>query len=125
MALLLGKKWPRLILTVYLVPAVMGMFTFAEIEPLCSDDFWEAQTEELGGLCAVIDHVVDCLSENVIILGKARGQSPSSLYAGSLRIMMFLGAKDAQTAFSQSFLRIIEKADYFNIKNAILLKLRI
>jgi hypothetical protein len=106
----------------------MGMFTFAEIEPLCSDDFWEAETEELGRFCALLDHTADCLSENVIILGKARGYSLSSLYNISLRIlriMMFFGGKDAETVFSQSFLRVIEKTDYLNIKSAIPLKLRI
>jgi hypothetical protein len=125
MALFLEKKWPRLFLAAYLVLAVMGIFTFAEIEPLHSDDFWKAQTGESGGFFALIDHTTDCLSENVIIQGKARGYSLSSLHNGSLRILTSLGTKDAKTVFAQSFLRVIEKTNYGNIKNTILLKLRI
>jgi hypothetical protein len=125
MALLLGKKWSRLILAAYLVLAVMGIFTFSVIEHLHSDDFWKAKTGGSGGFFALIDHTTDCLSENVIILGKARGHSFSPLQNSSLRIMMSPGAKDAKTVFSQSFLRIIEKTNYLNTKNTILLKLRI
>jgi hypothetical protein len=125
MVLLFGGKWPRLILAAYLVFAVMGIFTFAVMEPLDFDDFWKAETEESGGFFTLIDYTADCLSENVIIPGKARGHSLSSLHNSSLRIMMSPGAKDAETVFSQSFLRIIERADYLNIKNTILLKLRI
>jgi hypothetical protein len=125
MALLLGKKRLRLILTAYLVLAVMGIFTLAVIEPFQSDDFWKAKAGESGGFFTLIDHTTDCLSENVIILGKARGHSFSPLHKGSPRITMSLGAKDAKTVFSQSFLRVIEKTNYLNLKNTILLKLRI
>jgi hypothetical protein len=125
MALPFGKKWPRLILAAYLVLAVMGIFTFAVIEPFYFDDFGKAAAGESGGFFALIDHTTDCLSETAIIQGKAKGHSSSSLHNSSLRGMMSLGAKDAQTVFSQSFLRVIEKANYLNIKNAILLKLRI
>ncbi|MDR2738800.1 MAG: hypothetical protein LBB68_03090 [Treponema sp.] len=123
MALLLGKKWFCLILMAYFVLAVIEIFTFAVIGPLQSDDFWKAKMGGAGGFFTLIDHTTDCLSENAIIQGKANGHSFSSLHNSSLRITISPGAKDARTVFSQSFLRVIEKAKYLNIKNTILLKL--
>jgi hypothetical protein len=99
MVLLLGKKWLRLILAAYLVLAVMGIFTFAVIDPLQSDGFWKAKTGGSGGFFTLIDHTTDCLSENAIVLGKAKGHSFSSLHNSSLRITMFPGAKDAKIVF--------------------------
>jgi hypothetical protein len=125
MALLLGEKRPPLILTAYLALAVIGIFTFVVIEPFHADDFWNANTERSDGVFTLIDYTTDCLSENVVILGKAGGYSFSPLHNSSLRTMMSLGAKDAKTIFSLSFLRIIEKTNYLNIRNTILLKLRI
>jgi hypothetical protein len=103
MALLLEKKWLRFILAAYLVLAVMGVFTFAMIEPLQFDDFWKGKTGGSGGFFTLIDHTTDCLSENVIILGKARGHSFSSLHNSSLRITMSQGQKMPKLFFLNHF----------------------
>jgi hypothetical protein len=124
MALFLEKKWPGLALGVYLAFAIMGIFTFAAVEPLRSGDFWEAKSG-LGEFSAPIDHTVDYLAENTIVMGKARGNSFSPVRNAPPRILMPLGTKDAGAVLSLSLLRTIEKTSCLNIKDTLHLKLRI
>jgi hypothetical protein len=124
MALVLGRKWLRLILAAYLAVAVLGIFTFIATEPLRSIDFWGDKPVS-GGFFTPIDLSIDCLAEGTTIMSKARGHSFSPLRAGALRMAAPPGAQYTGTVPVQSSFRAIETVNHRTIKNAILLKLRI
>ncbi|MFP3041511.1 hypothetical protein LQZ19_06770 [Treponema primitia] len=124
MVLFLGKKWPSLVLGTYLTFAIMGIFTFAAVDTLRSGDFCEAKSG-LGEFSALVDHTVDCLAEDTIVISKSRGNSFFQLRNVSLRVLMPLGTKDARAVLSLSLLKALEKTRCLNIKDTLHLKLRI
>jgi hypothetical protein len=123
MVLFLGKKWPCLVLAAYLVVAIMGIFTFMEIEPLRSINSLEEEPIS-GGFLAPIDHFIDCLTEGVTITNKTGGYSFFSLRSGYMRILPLFGIKNPGGFLSGPSLRALENVQYLNMKNTILLKLR-
>jgi hypothetical protein len=123
MLLFPGKKRTRLILPACLVVVMMWAFTFAATDHLRVDDFGE--TPVPGGFFSPVDYTIDCLAEDGTVISKARGHSLSSLRNSSLRIVTPLGLQNIGVFCSQFPLKIIERTNCRDIKNTILLKLRI
>lgn len=124
MGLFLEKKWPHLILAAYLAFAIMGIFTFAAVEPLRSVDFLEGGNSS-GVSITQQDLSADAPIEGEPVITNGRGHSFSSLRTGSLRTLLSLGTRDAGSVVAQTPLRVIEKINHSTIKSTILLKLRI
>jgi hypothetical protein len=122
--LFLKGKWPHLILAAYLALAIMGIFTFAALEPLRSVDFWEDEFAS-GRSALQQDLSADTPVEGEPVIRNGRGYSFSPLRNGSLRTVMPLGARDAGSLIAQLPLKAIEKINLRSIKNTIHLKLRI
>ena len=124
MVLFRGKQWPRLALAAYLAAAIMGTaaFTVAEIY-----DF--GQLGENGpvskGSFRSINHTIDWLAESTTTIGRAKGQGYSPARNGTPHTFMFFGPQNAGLSPVQLSLHAINKTPCSNIKNAILLKLRI
>jgi hypothetical protein len=123
MMLFRAKKWTRLVLPAYLAIALTGAFAFAAADQLRPGDFGRGPRPGVSFLQA--DLALDCLAESEAVIGKAGGHSLSPLRNGSLRIVLPLGPQAVGAFCSQASLKIIEKAHYRDIKNTILLKLRI
>jgi hypothetical protein len=124
MVLFPEKKQPRLILAALLVLAMMGTFTFAEVEFFRFGDF-EDNGPISGGFFSPADYTIDCLAAAGALISKARGYSFPPLRNASLRSVAALGTQNAGIALSRLSLKTIENTHRFNIKSAILLKLRI
>ncbi|MDR2178318.1 MAG: hypothetical protein LBP20_09820 [Treponema sp.] len=117
------KKWLCHILVAGLVPAVMGMFAFSIAENF--DLFYFAQNPAVpDGVFSSLEHDIDWLIEDTVIISGVNGRSRSSPHGGSVRIFMPPGIQSAGTFLVQPPLAAGQK-QYFNIKPAILLKLRI
>jgi hypothetical protein len=123
MGLFSAKKWSPLILTVYLFFIIMGLFTFAAVDPLRSVNLSEDETT--SGISVQQDLSADTPVESEPAIGKARNYSFSPLRNGSLRTIMPMGSRDAGSVPAQISLKAIEKINTFTIKNTIHLKLRI
>jgi hypothetical protein len=124
MGLFSKKKWLRLVLAASLTIATMGIFTFIAVEPLRAIDFLEDRPVS-GGFFMPIDYTIDCLAEGITITNKGRGYPFSPLRNGHLRILTLVGIKNTGSVLDQFSLTVIEKINHRNIKNTILLKLRI
>ncbi|GHV57306.1 hypothetical protein AGMMS49579_22980 [Spirochaetia bacterium] len=124
MVLFLEGKWPRLILAAYLAIAIMGLFTFAAAGPLRSLDSWDNDPFSESFFTS-IDLAIDCLAEGETIMSRAGRYSFSPLRTGFLRLLMLNAPQNAGSVLAQSSLKAIEKVNYLDIKNTILLKLRI
>jgi hypothetical protein len=124
MGLLSVRKWSPLILTVYLAFMLMGIFTFAAVEPLRSVNLSEDETT--SGVSVIQQNLsADTPIESEPAIGKARSYSFSPLRNGSPRTIMPMGSRDTGSVPAQVSLKAIEKINTFTIKNTIHLKLRI
>jgi hypothetical protein len=125
MGLVLGKKWPCLFLAAFLIFAIMGLFTVTAAEPLRSVGLWGDESTS-GGSVIQQDLGTDTPVEGEPVISNARGYSFSPLRNGGLRTFMLTGMlKNDSFVLAQSSLKAGEKAQYLNLKNTILLKLRI
>jgi hypothetical protein len=124
MGLFLEKKWPRLILAAYLACAIMGMFTFAAVEPFRSADLWE---DGITSGVSLIQHDLsaDTSIEGEPVITNGRGYSFSPPRNGSPRTVMLPGTRDTGSVIAYPSLQVIEKINRLTVKNSILLKLRI
>jgi hypothetical protein len=123
MVFFLEKKWPRLILAACLAFATLGVFTFAELEPLRSVHFQEDNPVS-GGFFIPVDFSLDCLAEGETIISKARGYSFSPVRNGALRVLTFPGIQNTGSVPAESPLSKNERTTYLYIKNTIPLKFR-
>jgi hypothetical protein len=124
MLLVRKKKWNWFILAGYFFIAIPGTFSFSIVEPFRYLDTLEDNQVSSGSFNS-INIPIDYLGENAIIIGKARGYSFSPLGNGIMRIVLSLKTQNTGAVLSQSSLKTIEDSKYLNIKNTILLKLRI
>jgi hypothetical protein len=124
MVLFPEKKRSHLILVAILILAVTGTFTFAEVEFFRSGDF-ENNGPISGGFFSPSDYSIDCLAAGGALISRARGHSFSPLRNASLRSAIALGTQNAGIVLSHLSLKAIKNTNHFNIKSAILLKLRI
>ncbi|MDR2096309.1 MAG: hypothetical protein LBP76_12460 [Treponema sp.] len=122
MILLPEKKWPCLILAAYLALVIVGMYTLLEVQAHYFDDFTE---NGLDNFFTIRDYTIDCQAEDSRVISKAGGYSSSPLGNGSQRITALSGMYHAGITFFHSAFKTIINIDYSNIKNNILLKLRI
>ncbi|MDR1863063.1 MAG: hypothetical protein LBQ67_03985 [Treponema sp.] len=122
MVLSWGKKRPCLILVVYMVIAMIGIFTFSSLEPFHStqlrddkpltDSFFES-----------LDY--DFLAANITFIGRGKGDLPSPLRGAFLRTIMPVAMQNDKALSFQHAIKNNEGTHHLRIKNAILLKLRI
>ncbi|MDR2176680.1 MAG: hypothetical protein LBP20_01395 [Treponema sp.] len=123
MVLLFGKKWPCYILAAHLTLAMMGTFTFSIVENL--DTFSLMNKAASGGFFTLQDCSIDWLIEDTAVISRASEYSSFSLRGGIVRVLMALGIQSAGAFLVQSAVRTTGRAQYPNIKNTILVKLRI
>jgi hypothetical protein len=114
------KKWPRLMLAVYLIFATMGMYTFVEAAACHFDGFAEITRDNFF---ASIDQAIDCQAEASPGISRTGRYSFSPLRNGSLRITVLPETHHGGAVFFSSF-KTITKINRGNIKNSIPLKLR-
>jgi hypothetical protein len=119
-----GKKWPRFVLAVYLVIAIMGTCAFLAAETLDLDE-WESGRPLSDSFVTSMDHAVDWLAVEPNTISRAKGQPPSPMRNGASRIFMSLEPQHAGISLVRSSQRAIINIHCLNIKNTILLKLRI
>jgi hypothetical protein len=112
------------VLTAYLAFAVVGTFTFVAAEPLLEENF-SVHEPVLGGFFTPVDHLMDCVVGSGAVIDRAGGYSFSPVRNGSLRIAVTLSTQNAKIAFSHLSLKTNRNTNHLNIKNTILLKLRI
>ena len=121
MARFIGRNWVCLIVTSYLVLAVMGTFTFSMNITFCFDVL-DGNLPGSGGFFTSINHAIDCLAENTITTGKAN-RAGSSRHSGDITcIPVNINAGTYLTGSS------LHTADDYHIpilKNAIQINLRI
>ena len=104
--------------------AVMGTCAFSAAEILSFDE-WESGRPLSGSSFTSMDHAVDWLAVEPNTISRAKGQPPSPMRNGASRIFMPLEPQHAGISLVRSYLKAIINIHCLNIKNAILLKLRI
>jgi hypothetical protein len=124
MAFFSKKKRLFFILASCLALAVTGTSTFAVMEPLLSGEF-SACAPISDASFTPINGFFDCVLGGGAVIDRAGERSFSPMRDGSLRVSIALGAQNGGSAFSRLSLKTIEKTNPPNIKNTILLKLRI
>ncbi|MDR1219243.1 MAG: hypothetical protein LBK73_06480 [Treponema sp.] len=124
MALLFGKKCANCILAAHLILVIMGTFAFSVADNFDFSEFEENQTMS-SGFFTPTEYTVDWLIENTTMIGKADRHSPSPLRNGTVRTSAPPGVQNAGIFLVQSPLKTIEKTQCPNIRDTILLKLRI
>jgi hypothetical protein len=100
----------------------MGTFAFSAADNF---EFEENQTASSGFFAPTECTTVDWLIENTTVIGKAGRHSPSPLRNGTLRTLVLSGIQNAGIFLVQSPLKTIKKTQCPNMRDAILLKLRI
>lgn len=108
----------------HLVFAIMGTFAFSMADTFDFSEFEENQTVS-GGFLTSIEYAVDWLIEDTTKIGRADRYSSSPLRNGTARTSTPPGIQNAGIFSLQSSLKAIKKVQYPNIRDAILLKLRI
>jgi hypothetical protein len=120
---LTGKRWPRCALAGYLVLVIMGMLAFSMAESLDTSES-EVRRAVSGGFLAPTEITADWLAEGTAIISKAEEYS-SPVCGGTVRIYAPSGVQNAGMLLVQSSLNAIKKTQYPDIRNTIILKLRI
>lgn len=123
MALILEKKWPHLILAVYLALATTGMFTFMSVDAL-SDDF-TGNSSVKGTFFIPLDYTIDGLAPDVKISSKIKDNAFRSLRYNVFRMAPPMHTLNASADFLHTIIKSITKTTFHTIKSTILLKLRI
>ena len=121
MARFIGRNWVCLILTSYLVLAVMGAFTFSKDITFCFDTL-DGNLPGSGGFFTSINHTIDCLAENTIATGKAN-RAGSSRYFGDITCIP--ADINAGTYLTGSTLQAADDYHIPILKNAVQINLRI
>jgi hypothetical protein len=114
------KKWLSYAAAVYLVLATMGMFTFMSLDAPCFEDPTGKLTDTSANFTAAT-YPVECLAA----AGAAKDRPFSPLRHRSLREGTPVSVFTAGAGLLYTTVRLITKAAVHNIKNTILLKLRI
>jgi hypothetical protein len=122
---LFGEKRPRRILAGYLVLGIMGALTFSSMTEFLDLSEIEVKRAVSDGLLAPTEITIDWLSESAAIISKDEGYSSSSLRARTLRVSALPSIQNTGILIVRSTLKTIKKTQYPDIKNSILLKLRI
>jgi hypothetical protein len=120
---LFGEKRLRCVLAGYLVLVILGTFAFSMAETFDSSEF-EIKRAVSGGFLAPTEIAVDWLAEGTAIISKAEEYS-SPLRNGTLRTSAPSGVQNTGALLVQSSLNAIKKTQHPDIKNTIILKLRI
>jgi hypothetical protein len=119
----LQKRLPRF--SLLLAVSIMGAFTFAAIEPLRAANF---ELENFGSNTIVSSQFYDFTqypAEEPTLVSKAGNNQFSPLRTGIQRFSSLPGSFLPEDTLSNSLLNISIKTQYTNLKNNILLKLRI
>jgi hypothetical protein len=114
------RKWLCYAAAAYLALATMGMFTFISLDAPCFEDFAGKMTDK-SVLLTAVTHPVECLVTISAI--KDRPFSPLRHYP--LRMVIPVSAFTAGAGLLYAAVRFITRTAVHNIKNTILLKLRI
>jgi hypothetical protein len=116
----LVRKWLFYAAAVYLALATMGMLMFMSLDAPYFEDLAGKMTDKSAFLTAVIQPI-----ECPAIISTTRGNPLSLSHHGLLRMVMPLNSFAARAGLLYAAIRFITKAAVHNIKNTILLKLRI
>jgi hypothetical protein len=114
------RKWFFYAAAAYLALATMGMFTFISLDTPYFEDLAGNMTDKSVFLTAVT-HPTECIAT----ISTIKNRSFSSLRHNPFRMVMPVSAFIAGAGLLYAAIRLITKAAVHNIKNTILLKLRI
>jgi hypothetical protein len=112
----------RPLLTVYLIIALLAVFLFAAVEPIRSLEFEKPEPIGLSYTSPIISISYLAVLPNT---SQNAGESASSLRAGALRFLILFGMYAIIAAFFKSLSLEKTQANPADVKNSILLKLRI
>jgi hypothetical protein len=122
-ALLSRKKGSLSVLAVYLALAVTGTVTFGLSDSFDTDIFEQSALISEGFFTS--DYALDYLAEGTGVLSKAGSYSFSPMRNTSQRVEIPFEPECAGTLFSHLSLKLMEKINCFDAKNAIRVNLRI
>jgi hypothetical protein len=116
----LVRKWLFYAAAAYLALATVGMFTFISLGAPYFEDPAGKMTDK-SGLLTAVTHPVDCL----VTISAIKTRQFSPLRHDPLRMLMPVISFTAGAGLLYAAVRFITKTAAHNIKNTILLKLRI
>jgi hypothetical protein len=119
------NKLPRVFITVFTVLAVMVSFCLGTAEPLRDAGF---RAEETGSVRGGIDSFIPSPVREPLLLIKTEDHQLTSPGTEFQRIFNPWGTHGADSGFPKSRFKtsgVLNRLDYINVKNSILLKLRI
>jgi hypothetical protein len=125
MALFLRKKQLCLILAIYIALCILGAFSFAAVDNFSSVDF-SAKHSMSGGILVFQDnYFLRHPMEAPVLISKLSKTQFTPLRINFQRFVSLLALPNIGTSFSKSPFSANGKLKYTNLKNNILLKLRI
>jgi hypothetical protein len=113
---------PRILLIVFTAFAFLGSFWLGAADFLRAAEFGMKGTGSVNG---VADSFIPAPAEEPLLVVKTEEQQFTPSRAGFQRIFNFCGAHGTASACYQPCFRINSNISYYDIKNTILLKLRI
>ncbi|MHB9293639.1 hypothetical protein Holit_02766 [Hollandina sp. SP2] len=116
------NRLPRILITGFTVLALLVSFCLAAVEPLRTARF---AAEKAGSTNGSIDHFIPSLTGEPALLTKMEGHRLTPLRTGFQRIVIHGEPHKAVSAFCQSSLETPLTSNTLDVKNTILLKLRI
>jgi hypothetical protein len=119
------KRLPYLVLVVYTALAVMGTFSLAAAEPLRSVNLKieNPPSNKISG--SLGSYLIQYPEAELAIIAKTDDTPFSPLRIGVQRIAFLLGPSSTGNAFFRSSFAASAGTQYINLRNNILLKLRI
>ena len=117
------RKLPCFI-TLYLVIAVTGAFTFSAAEALhVYED--KGKLTDFSGFLTSVNHNIDCVAENTVTISRVNRHSSSSLRNGYLLTFALSDTQNTGTYLAGSSLNTANEYSVPIPKNTIQIKLRI
>jgi hypothetical protein len=117
-----GNRLPRILITVFTILAVMVSFCLGAAEPLRDAGFG---AEGTGGADGSVDSFIPAPAEKPAILIKTGEHQFTPPQTGFQRIFNLWGTHGGTCAFYRASLGKNSNINYIDVKNTILLKLRI
>ena len=118
------NKFTHPLLAAVLVLAIMGIFVFTRVETPHAIES-NGKKPNLDTVVTTVAHTIDWLAESTIIINRTKRAPSLNLRYGMPRLLLFFEIHNANK-YIASFTTYTANPDYsLNVKNTILLKLRI
>jgi len=119
-----GKKWLYIFFFPYLLVALMGSLALSINKTFYFDRLVKNKVNS-DAYFTTINHTIDWLAVNTNTIRKAHRNTSFRLHSGLIHILMFAGIPFAAFSIYKSNFLSIKNRQTANIKNTVLLKLRI